>query len=149
MGDKDQVQAVLVPPLSTEDGPGFLELPRNTIEVAFAEPPAFSLSVEPPPSGFVLDRTKSREIQIPCKIERCAKCIAADVPLVFDIEELPGGLRPVKQELTTNGESAGLTFAASPETLKPGQYRLAFRAKAIVKGREFSETTAAISLRVK
>ncbi len=149
INDKDCVQQALVPPVSTEDGPGFLESPRDTVQVAFVEPPAYSLTVEPPPSGFVFDRAKSQGVQIACKIERCAECIAADAPLTFDVEGLPEGMRLQSQQIAAGGGSASLTLTADRKVVKPGQYRLALRAKAIVNGRELSETTSAMGVRVK
>jgi hypothetical protein len=149
ISDKEEVQQAFVPPVSPEDGPGFLELPRNTVHVAFVEPPAYSLSVEPPPSGFVLDRAKGQPLEIRCKIERCAECATANEPLKFDVEDLPAGMRLESQQAAADGESAILTLAADLKAVKPGQYRLALRANAIVNGRERSETTSAMGVRVK
>ena len=138
---------VLVPPVSSEDGLGYLELPRETIQIAFVEKPVFSLTVEPPSTGFVIDRAKKPELQLPCKVERCAECLGADVPLKFDVEEIPEGVRVTSQQVEAG--SAVLMLAADPKAVKPGQYRIALRATADVNGRQLLETSSAIPLRVK
>jgi hypothetical protein len=140
---------VFAPPISTGDGAGYLELPRQTIQVTFVEKPQIALSVEPPPPGFVIDRAKSPEVQLVCKIERCTQCAAPEAQLKFDVEDLPPGMRLVRQEGGPGGQSETLTLAADPKAVEPGQYRIALRARARADGREISETTPAISIRVK
>jgi len=148
LGQKRLVQALLAPPISTQDGAGYLELPRQTVQVAFVEKPQIALSVEPPPSGFVIDRSKSPEVQLVCKIEHCPQCAAP--ALQFDIEDLPAGMRLVRQESGADGGSETVTLAADPKTVEPGQYRIALRARGRrADGRELSETTSAIGIRVK
>lgn len=148
LGGKWVVQPVIVPPIFTEDGAGYLELPRQNVQVAFVEKPQTALSVEPPPAGFVIDRSKSLEIQLPCKIERCTQCAVPEAPLKFDVDDLPPGLRLVHQEGSPDGQSATVTLAADP-AMERGQYRIALRARARAAGREISETTSAIGIRVK
>jgi hypothetical protein len=149
VGDKEITQPLLIPPVSSEDGAGYLELPRRTIRVAFVERPLVSLSVEEPATGFVIDRGRNLEVQLPCKIERCAQCLALDVPLNLDMEGLPPGMRLANQRLSATGESAALTLIADPKVIEPGLYRIVVRAHAQAKGRELLETTSAIGVRVK
>ena len=149
VGDKEVIQPLLIPPVSSEDGAGYLELPRRTIRVAFVERPLVSLSVEEPATGFVIDRRRNLEVQLPCKIERCAQCLAPHVPLNLDIEGLPPGMRLANQQLSATGESAALTLVADPKVIEPGLYRIVVRAHGQEKGREFSETTPAIGVWVK
>jgi hypothetical protein len=147
--EKPVEQAVLVPPISTQDGAGYLELPRYAAQVTFVEKPLIALSVEPPSPGFVIDRTKSPEVQLVCKIEHCTQCAAPEEPLKFDVEDLPAGMRLIRQQNDSAGQSATLTLAADTKTIEPGQYRIALRARSRADGREISETTSAIGIRVK
>ena len=149
LGEKSIARPVFTPPISVGDGAGYLELPRQTIQVTFVEKPRIALSVEPPPPGFVIDRTKSPEVQLVCKIEHCTQCAAPDAPLKFEVEDLPPGMRLVRQESGADGQSETVTLAADPKAVQPGQYRIALRARGRADGREISETTSAISLRVK
>lgn len=149
IGGKDVTRPLLVPPVTPDDGPGFLELPREVVQVAFVERPALSLSVEPPASGFVLDRGKSPEIQLPCKIARCAECMPAEVPLQFAAEGLPEGMKLASQQLSPDGKQATVTLVVDPKAVKPGQYRIALHAQVEVNGRELAETTPGIGIRVK
>ena len=149
VADKEVIQPLLIPPVSSEDGAGYLELPRRTIRVAFVERPLVSLSVEEPEAGFVIDRARNLQVQVPCKIERCAQCLAPDVPLNLDIEGLPPGMRLSKQQISATGESAALTLTADRKVIEPGLYRIAVRARAQAKDRELTETTSAIGVRVK
>jgi hypothetical protein len=148
-GEKTLTQPVLVPPVTTEDGAGYLELPRQTVQVAFVDGPPFSLTVEPPASGFVLDRKRDTEMQMTCKIEWCTQCLALGSSVTFDVENLPPGLRLADQKLSAGGDSATLTFASDPKAVLPGQYRIALRARVQMNGREASEATSAIGVRVK
>lgn len=149
VGEKEVAHDVLVPPVSTEDGAGYLEPVRESIQIAFVERPALSLSVEPPPSGFVLDQAKGAGIELPCKIAWCAGCKASSNAVTFEAEELPAGMRITKQQMSSNGELATVTLAGDPQVLRPGSYRIALRGRAQVNGREVSETTSAIGFRVK
>ena len=149
LGEKSVVRPVFVPPISTGDGAGYLELPRQAIQVTFVEKPRIALSVEPPPPGFVIDRAKSPEVQLVCKIERCTQCAALEAPLKFDVEDLPPGMRLVRQERGADGQSETVTLAADLKAVEPGQYRIALRARGRADGREISETTSAIGIRVK
>ena len=127
----------------------YLELPRQSIHVTFVDKPLISLSVEEPATGFVIDRARNVEVRLPCKIERCAQCIASDLPLHLDIEGLPQGMRLAERQIIATGESAALTLVADPKLIEPGLYRIVVRGHAQANGREFSETTSAIGVRVK
>jgi Bacterial pre-peptidase C-terminal domain len=149
VGEKQLVEPVLAPPISTQDGAGYLELPRQTVEVAFVQKHQIALTVEPPPAGFVIDRSKSSEVQLQCKIERCPQCAAPEAPLKFDVDGMPPGMRLVRQESAADGASETVTLAAEVKAVEPGQYRLALFARGRVDGREIYEATPAISIRVK
>jgi hypothetical protein len=148
INDKLVTHAVLVPPVSSEDGAGYLELPRSTIHVAFVDKPLFALSIEEPATGFVIDRARSLELQMRCKIERCAQCAPVDA-LKFDVEGLPPGMRLTSQVLSANADSGTLTLVADDKKVEAGYHRIALRARARINGREISETTSAITVRVK
>src|SRR5262249_15604435 len=63
-GKKGVRQLRLTPPVSSEDGAGYLELPRRSIRVTFVEKPLVSLSVEEPTTGFVIDRGRNLQVEL-------------------------------------------------------------------------------------
>jgi hypothetical protein len=146
---KPVTEPVMVPPVAPEDGAGYLELPREALQVAFVDKPLFSLTVDEPAAGFVMDRQKRPEVSMTCKIQRCAGCAGTEAPLEFEMDDPPAGIRIASQQLSPDATSATLTLAADPNSAVAGQHRIALRARGKAAGGEVSETTSAISIRVR
>jgi hypothetical protein len=58
-------------------------------------------------------------------------------------------MRLIRQEEAPDGQSETVTLSADPKAVVPGVYRIALRARAAAGGREISETTPSISIRVR
>jgi hypothetical protein len=133
-------QPAVVPPLLTEDGLGYLERPRTKVSVSFVESPLFSLRIEEPFSGFVIDRKGAARIEIAVGVDRAK---GFDGELTLGLEDLPDGVAVSEQA------PEHLWIRTDPQIVKPGRYRIAARATAKYQGREATEVSAGIRLQVK
>ena len=144
ISDHPVVHTVAAPPLLSEDGSGYVEEPRGLVTVAFTARPVFHLNVDEPSSGFLLDFSKSVQIDVPLKVERSG---GAESPLTFQVENLPEGVTLKTQR--TEGVSTYLTLLADPGKVKAGRYRFAVSAVSTLQNREIFDVTPGLRLQVK
>ncbi len=144
MGEQEMLVAALGPPLITEDGLGYLEPPLAGLGVWFVDAPAFSLKVEEPSPGFVIDLKKATRVEVSVTIERSSGFEGA---LTFQAENLPEGVTLQAQRV--DGNKAILTIEADPQKVKTGRYRIAARAGGVYQGQEAVDVTSGLRLQVK
>ena len=143
-GEQEIVQEAPGPPLIAEDGLGYLEPPRTAVSVWFVDAPAFSLKVDEPSPGFVIDLKKSTRVEIPVTVERSS---AFEGAVTFQAENLPEGVALQTQRV--DGSKATLTLEADPRKVKTGRYRIAARAGGLFQGQEAVDVTPGLRLQVK
>jgi hypothetical protein len=142
---KQVSQVAVLPPLLAEDGPGYNESPRTHLKLRFVEPALFSLDVEEPFRGFVLDFNQGNQLEFPVMIKR-AKDFDASVKL--EVENLPEGL---ELKVLDSKESGKLLVAlvGDRQKAKAGRYRLALKGVADANGHQAVEFTRGFGVAVK
>ena len=142
---KGQSQVALLPPLLTEDGPGYNEIPRTELKLRFVEPALFSLDVEEPFRGLVLDFNQGNELRFPVMIKRAKEFNA---PIQLEVENLPEGLALKVLDREDSGKLL-VALVGDRQTAKAGRYRLALRGVADANGRPAVEFTRGFGIAVK
>jgi hypothetical protein len=144
IGDREVLETAQVPPVLTEDGPGYLEPERSAVSVQFVDGPVVNLKVEEPNGGFAIDLKKRLRVEIPVAVERSQGFSEA---LQFEIDDLPEGLLVLPQRSAE--DTLALTLEADKAKVKPGAFRIAVRATGQFQGREIVEVTSGFRLSVK
>lgn len=133
-------QSAVLPPMLTEDGFGYIEAADTKVSVSFVEGPLFSLKIEEPNGGFVIDRLGAAAIEIPVTVARAK---GFDGELRFTLEDAPEGVTVKAQDATH------LWIQADPQLAKPGRYRIAVGATGTAHGRESVDVSSGFRLQVK
>jgi len=138
-------QIAALPPLLADDGPGYNEIPRTELELRFVEPALFSLDVEEPFRGFVLDFNQGNQLEFPVMIKRAKDF---DAPVKLDVENLPEGLE-LKVLDSTERDKLLVALVGDRQKAKAGRYRLALKGVAEFKGQQSVEFTRGFGIAVK
>lgn len=142
---KQIFQVAVLPPLLAEDGPGYNEIPRSELNLRFVEPALFSLDVEEPFRGFVLDFNQGNQLEFPVMIKRSKDF---DAPVKLEVENLPEGLELKVLDSTGSGKLL-VTLVGDRQKAKAGRYRLALKGVAGANGHQAVEFTRGFGVAVK
>ena len=145
LNGKQVSQIATLPPLLTEDGPGYIEVPRTALSVRFVEPALFSLDVEEPFRGFVLDFNQGNRLEFPVSIKRAKGFVA---PVKLEVENLPEGLELKVLDSTETGKIQ-VALIADRSKAKAGRYRLALKGVAVTREQTAVEFTRGFGVAVK
>jgi hypothetical protein len=135
----------MLPPLLAEDGPGYNESPRTEVRLRFVEPALFSLDVEEPFRGFVLDFNQGNQLEFPVMIKRAKDF---DVPVRLEVENLPEGLELRLLESKEKGKLL-VALVGDRKKAKAGRYRLALKGLADANGHQAIEFTRGFGIAIK
>jgi hypothetical protein len=142
---KQVSQVAALPPLLAEDGPGYNEIPRTEVRLRFVEPPMYSLDVEEPFRGFVLDFNQGNQLEFPVMIKRAK---GFDVPVKLEVENLPEGLELKLLDKKEDGKLL-VTLVGDRQKAKAGRYRLALKGLADTNGHQSVEFTRGFGIAIK
>lgn len=142
---KQVSQVAEVPPLLAEDGPGYNEIPRTELKLRFVEPALFSLDVEEPFRGFVLDFNQGNRLEFPVMIKRAKDF---NGPVNLEVENLPEGLHLEVLDSQEKGKFL-VGLVGDRQTAKAGRYRLALKGVATSNGQQVVEFTRGFGVAIK
>ncbi|MCI0723548.1 MAG: hypothetical protein L0338_32000 [Acidobacteria bacterium] len=144
LDDRVISQVAVLPPVVSESGPAYSEVPRTDLRLSLVRPPLFSLGVAQPPEGFELSLDQG-QVEIPVTISRVD---GFDSALVIEGESLPNGVSLKSAELSPGPTKAQVVLVGDRDSAKPGNYRVGLRAVATLEGREIIEVTSAFRLKI-
>jgi hypothetical protein len=105
----------------------------------------YSLDVEEPFRGFVLDFNQGNQLEFPVMIKRAK---GFDVPVKLEVENLPEGLELKLLEKTEDGKLL-VALVGDRQKAKAGRYRLALKGLADANGHRAVEFTRGFGIAIK